>query len=73
MRCSCKNCGVYMIQSDDGHLGCVCPECGARCRDCLGTNSVISAEFFEKLRTDPAMAELFMKRLGDDGDDGEDG
>ena len=67
MRCSCKNCGVYMIQSEDAHLGCVCPECGARCRDCLGTNSVISADFFEKLKNDPAMAELFMRRIADDG------
>ena len=33
-----------MIQSEDSHLGCVCPECGNRCTACLGTNSVM--EFY---------------------------
>ena len=50
MRCSCKNCGVYMIQSEDSHLGCVCPECGNRCTACLGTNSVMDREAVRALK-----------------------
>ena len=44
MRCSCKECGIYMVQADAPHVGCVCPECGARCKMCLGTNTVVSRE-----------------------------
>ena len=44
MRCSCKECGTYMIQAESDRLGCVCPDCGYRCRDCLGTDTVISRE-----------------------------
>lgn len=36
MRCSCQNCGTYMVQSEDLTLGCICPQCGARCTACLG-------------------------------------
>jgi len=44
MRCGCPECGTYMAQSEGIELGCVCPECGARCKMCLGTNSVISRD-----------------------------
>lgn len=44
MRCSCRECGTYMIHSESTHLGCVCPECGARCKMCLGTNTVVAKE-----------------------------
>ena len=44
MRCSCPACGTYMIHSESVRLGCVCPECGARCDACLGTNTVVSRE-----------------------------
>ena len=44
MRCSCHECGTYMVHSESSHLGCVCPECGARCKMCLGTNTVVSRE-----------------------------
>ena len=44
MRCSCQVCGTYMVQSESLELGCVCPECGQRCKQCLGTNSVVSRE-----------------------------
>lgn len=38
MRCSCRSCGVYMVQEERGLTsGCRCPACGARCRDCMGT------------------------------------
>ena len=30
MRCSCKQCGTYMIQAESDHLGCICPDCGKR-------------------------------------------
>ena len=33
-----------MVHSESSHLGCVCPQCGARCKMCLGTNTVVSKE-----------------------------
>ncbi|MBQ8092128.1 MAG: hypothetical protein IJ242_00925 [Clostridia bacterium] len=33
-----------MIQSEGNNFGCVCPECLNRCRDCMGTNTVMSPE-----------------------------
>ena len=59
MRCSCKECGTYMIQAESDHLGCVCPDCGYRCNDCLGTNTVLSRE---QIRALPL--ELFRDDLG---------
>ncbi len=53
MRCSCKECGVYMVQADAPHLGCVCPECFYRCTDCLGTNTVVNRESLKALAFDP--------------------
>ena len=53
MRCSCKECGTYMVQADSDLLGCVCPDCGYRCRDCLGTNTVVSKEHLRDLAKDP--------------------
>ena len=53
MRCSCKECGTYMIQAESDHLGCVCPDCGYRCNDCLGTNTVVGRESLNALRNDP--------------------
>ena len=52
MRCSCKECGIYMNQAESSHLGCVCPECGYRCNDCLGTNTVVSRESLKSLAFD---------------------
>lgn len=57
MRCSCKECGEYMVQSESDHLGCVCPECGYRCRDCLGTNTVVSREALRSLAFDPRFSQ----------------
>jgi len=53
MRCSCKVCGTYMIQAESNLLGCVCPDCGYRCRDCLGTNTVVSRDMLKDLALDP--------------------
>ena len=53
MRCSCRECGTYMIQAESDHLGCVCPDCGLRCRDCLGTDTVVSRDRLKDLKNDP--------------------
>lgn len=71
MRCSCIDCGAYMAQSEDSHLGCVCPECGNRCTACLGTNSLMSRETIARLKTDPAFSEAILKRISFDGSDTE--
>ena len=53
MRCSCHVCDTYMNQSEGIELGCVCPECGYRCKACLGTNSVVSRNALKNLSRDP--------------------
>ena len=53
MRCSCRECGTYMVQAESDHLGCVCPDCGARCTDCLGTDTVVSRDRLKSLAFDP--------------------
>ena len=50
MRCGCPVCGTYMAQSEGLEKGCVCPQCGARCKDCLGTDTVISREALQALK-----------------------
>ena len=69
MRCMCRNCGTYMVQADDGKLGCICPECFSRCRDCLGTDSVMSREQLAELKNDPAAAAMFLARRPDEEED----
>lgn len=54
MRCACHGCGEYMVHSESITLGCVCPECGRRCTDCLGTGTLLSREDFKRLAGDPA-------------------
>lgn len=53
MRCSCHECGTYMAQSEGLELGCVCPDCGYRCKACLGTNTVVSRDALKNLSRDP--------------------
>ncbi len=48
MRCSCQICGTYMVQSEGLEKGCVCPDCGARCKQCLGTDSVVPREMLSE-------------------------
>lgn len=55
MRCSCHVCDTYMAQSEGLELGCVCPNCGYRCKACLGTDSVISREGLKGLANNPAI------------------
>ncbi|MBR0135924.1 MAG: hypothetical protein IJM18_06960 [Clostridia bacterium] len=68
MRCMCRECGAYMVQAEDGKLGCVCPECFNRCRDCLGTDSVMSREELKELKENPVLAAMFMASR-DDGEE----
>ena len=74
MRCSCHVCDTYMIQSEGLELGCVCPECGYRCKACLGTDSVVSRDRLKAFAADPGfLSELFeeketpAQRENDDG------
>lgn len=65
MRCMCRNCGTYMVQAEDGNLGCVCPECFTRCRDCLGTDSCLTREQLEEMKKDPMAARIFLAGRGE--------
>ncbi|MBO4299312.1 MAG: hypothetical protein IKS52_02120 [Clostridia bacterium] len=50
MRCSCPECGTYMVHSESMRLGCVCPQCGARCSACLGTDTVVSRDALRQMK-----------------------
>ena len=50
MRCSCPECDTYMVHAESLSLGCVCPNCGARCTACLGTDTVISRESLRRMK-----------------------
>ena len=67
MRCSCKVCGpeFWMVQAESAALGCVCPECGYRCRDCLGTDTVVSRDHLADLARDPRFSSESLSRLFD--------
>ena len=60
MRCGCPDCGAYMVHSEGPAMGCVCPECGTRCRDCLGTDTLISRESLARLKSDPAFLATYL-------------
>ena len=55
MRCSCHVCDTYMNQSEGLELGCVCPNCGYRCKACLGTDSVISRDSLKGIADNPTI------------------
>ena len=60
MRCSCHVCDTYMVQSEVLELGCVCPDCGYRCKACLGTDSVVSRDALKNLvNNDMLMRDIF--------------
>jgi hypothetical protein len=42
-----------MIQAESDRLGCICPDCGYRCNDCLGTDTVVSRDRLKDLASDP--------------------
>jgi hypothetical protein len=45
-----------MVQAESDRLGCVCPDCGARCNDCLGTDTVVQKDRLRDLAFDPRFA-----------------
>ena len=69
MRCSCHECGTYMIHSESMELGCVCPECGYRCKACLGTDSVVPRDRLRHLKENPASLARFLAETFDNEDD----
>ncbi len=74
MRCSCKECGTWMVQADSDLLGCVCPDCGYRCRDCLGTDTVVGRENLRSLAFDPRFSpDAIAANFEQDEDDEEEG
>ena len=49
-----------MNQSEGLELGCVCPNCGYRCKACLGTNSVVGREALKDLvNNETLMRDIF--------------
>ena len=58
-----------MIQSEDSHLGCVCPECGNRCTACLGTNSVMDREAVRALKGHPLLNRIMEPEFEDEEQD----
>ena len=77
MRCSCRMCGTYMIQAESDRLGCVCPECGNRCADCLGTDTVVPRERLAALAGDPRFSPegilASLRRAADEDPEEDDG
>lgn len=60
MRCACHECDTYMVHSEGLELGCVCPNCGYRCKACLGTDSVVSRDGLKAIQFDPdIMRDIF--------------
>ena len=69
MRCSCRECGEYMVHEEKNLGGCICPVCGNRCRDCLGTSTLISKEEFSRLKNDPFFEMEIIDRANETEDD----
>lgn len=69
MRCACHVCDTYMVHSESFALGCVCPECGYRCRACLGTDTVVSRDSLKRLRDDPFLMRDVLSDLEAEEDD----
>ena len=59
MRCSCPDCGAYMVHADGPELGCVCPQCGRHCRDCLGLCAPLTREQLRDMARQPGAFEGF--------------
>lgn len=71
MRCSCKVCGTWMVQADSDRLGCVCPDCGYRCDDCLGTDTVVSRDALAALADDPRFSPEALREAFEAPEDGQ--
>lgn len=59
MRCGCPDCGAYMVHADGPELGCVCPQCGRHCRDCLGLCAPLTREQLRDMARQPGSFEGF--------------
>ena len=57
-----------MNQSEGLELGCVCPNCGYRCKACLGTDSVISRDSLKRIADNPVIMQDIIDSF-DDFDD----
>lgn len=66
MRCGCPSCGTWMVHSEGLNMGCVCPECGVRCRDCLGTDTLVSREQLRRLKEDPVFQQAYLRAAEED-------
>ena len=71
MRCGCPNCGTWMVHSEGIRMGCVCPACGVRCTDCLGTNTLISREELRRLKDDPVFQADYLSAAEEDPEEEE--
>ena len=69
MRCACHVCDTYMVHSEGLALGCVCPNCGYRCKACLGTDSVISRDSLKNIQYDPTVMNDIFSSFDDEDDD----
>ena len=59
MRCGCPDCGAYMVHADGPELGCVCPQCGRHCRDCLGMSAPLTREQLHAMAQQPGAFDGF--------------
>lgn len=66
MRCSCHVCDTYMVHSEGLELGCVCPNCGYRCKACLGTDSVVSRDSLKGIADNPVIMRDIMTSFDPD-------
>ena len=56
----CKDCGSIFSTPAWIKRKSVCPDCGSRCKACLGTNTVMSRESLRNLKNDPfAISQIF--------------
>ena len=72
MRCSCKVCGTWMVQAESEIHGCVCTECGYRCTDCLGTNTVVPRDRVAELAEDPRFSPESFRAVFEESPDDDD-
>jgi len=54
-----------MVHEETGLGGCICSVCGFRCKDCLGTSTLISKEEFSRLKNDPVFESEMLRRNQD--------
>ena len=67
MRCSCHNCDTYMVHSEGLELGCVCPQCGYRCKACLGTDTVVGRDALKGLKDNALLMRDILESFDDTG------